>query len=86
MLKSNFWLIVTVTGIAAWHLLTIRAGHDWGDAFSLYIQHAKNIVEGRPYADTGYLYNPSLPVLSPGLPRECGAVAAIRRTPQRPAA
>src|ERR1700691_4453743 len=65
MLKSNLWLIVIVTGISAWHLLTIRAGHDWGDDFSLYIQHAKNIVEGRPYGDTGYIYNPSLPVLSP---------------------
>ncbi len=58
MLKSNFLLAVTVLGIAAWHLLTIRAGHDWGDDFSLYIHHAKNIVEGQPYADTGYLYNP----------------------------
>ncbi len=65
MLKSNLWLILIVTGIAAWHLLTIRAGHDWGDDFSLYVHHAKNIVEGRPYAETGYIYNPSLPVLSP---------------------
>ena len=65
MRKSNLLLAVTVTGIAAWHLLTIRAGHDWGDDFSLYVHHAKNIVEGRPYADTGYVYNPALPALSP---------------------
>jgi hypothetical protein len=65
MLKSYILLVLTVSGITAWNLLTIRAGQDWGDDFSLYIHHAKNIAEGRPYADTGYIYNPSLPSLSP---------------------
>ncbi len=28
----------------------------------MYVHHAQNIVEGRPYADTGYLFNPHAPV------------------------
>lgn len=46
-------------------MATIRAGHDWGCDFSLYIAHARNLVEGRPYAETGYIYNPHVPSLSP---------------------
>jgi hypothetical protein len=29
------------------------------------VAHARNLAEGRSYADTGYLYNPHFPVLSP---------------------
>jgi 4-amino-4-deoxy-L-arabinose transferase-like glycosyltransferase len=47
------------------HLATLRPGHDWGDDFSLYVAHARNLAHGLPYADTGYIYNPHLPVLSP---------------------
>jgi 4-amino-4-deoxy-L-arabinose transferase-like glycosyltransferase len=47
------------------HLATLRSGHDWGDDFSLYVAHARNLAEGRSYADTGYIYNPQYPVLSP---------------------
>ena len=55
--------IVVLTGV--FHCLTMRAGHDWGDDFSMYIQHAKNIVEGRPYAETRYIYNPFRPMYAP---------------------
>jgi hypothetical protein len=54
-------LIGVVGGI---HLATLRDGQEWND-FSLYVAHTRNIVEGRPYADTGYVYNPADPVLSP---------------------
>lgn len=47
------------------HLATLRDGQDWGDDFSLYVAHARNLAEGRPYAETGYVYNPANPVLSP---------------------
>ena len=47
------------------HLGTLRSGQEWGDDFSLYLAHARNIAEGRPYADTGYVYNPADPVRSP---------------------
>jgi len=43
----------------------VREGHLWGDDFAMYIHHAQNIVEGRPYADTGYIYNPAIPVYGP---------------------
>lgn len=51
--------------IAAFYLVTVRDGHGWGDDFALYIHHAQNLVSGRPYADTGYIYNPAFPELSP---------------------
>lgn len=31
----------------------------------MYIHHAQNIADGRPYADTGYIYNPAVPVYGP---------------------
>jgi len=33
----------------------------------MYVHHAQNIVEGRPYADTDYIYNPRVPAYSPGM-------------------
>ena len=51
--------------VAAFHLLTIRPGHYWGDDFAQYILHARNIAEGLPYGDTGYIYNPANPFLAP---------------------
>lgn len=56
---------VLVVLIGVFYILTIRPGHYWGDDFALYILHARNIVEGVPYAQTGYIYNPSNPALSP---------------------
>lgn len=46
-------------------VITIQPGHDWGGDFALYIAHAKNIAIGHPYADTGFVYNPNDPFLSP---------------------
>lgn len=43
----------------------MRQGHVWGDDFAMYIAHARNIVEGRPYADTGYIFNPDIPIYAP---------------------
>ncbi|MEE9602443.1 MAG: hypothetical protein V3V75_03995 [Thermoguttaceae bacterium] len=36
---------------------TLRPGQDWGGDFSMYMHHAKNLAEGHPYAETGYIYN-----------------------------
>ncbi|MBI4598445.1 MAG: glycosyltransferase family 39 protein [Candidatus Omnitrophica bacterium] len=57
-----------IAAIGAGYLATLRAGHDWGDDFSAYLQHAKNIAEGRPYASGGYLYNPANPIGPPACP------------------
>jgi len=34
-----------------------RASHDWGDDFAQYIHQAKNIVQGKPQAETGFVYS-----------------------------
>ena len=56
------WLIFLLITIAVFHSATLRQGHIWADDFAMYIHHAKNIVEGRPYAQTGYLFTPIAPV------------------------
>ncbi len=71
-IKPTTVAVCLLTFIGLWHLSTIRTGHEWGDDFSLYILHAKNLVEGRPYAETGYIYNPDAPIsprsYPPGFP------------------
>ncbi len=61
--KSVLFLLVGL--IALFYLFNLRGGHDWGDDFSLYILHAQNIVNGKDYTDTGFLYNPEQPDYSP---------------------
>ena len=50
--------------IGTFYILTIRDGHDWGDDFSMYIHHAKNIAEGVRYDRVGLIQNPSYPSYS----------------------
>ena len=54
-----------IVAIVAGYVLTIRPGQAWYGDFALYVGHARNIAEGRPYADTGYVRNPNYPQLSP---------------------
>lgn len=56
--KTRLWSILVILAVGAFYLSTIRQGHNWGDDFAMYIHHAQNIAEGRPYTDTGYIYNP----------------------------
>ncbi len=58
-------LISLILAVGTFYVTTIRAGHEWGDDFSLYILHAKNLVEGVRYEQTGYIYNPALALLGP---------------------
>ncbi len=58
-------LCAIIIPMVAGYTLTLRQGHDWGGDFAMYIHHAANIAEGKPYADTGYIYNPSYPSLGP---------------------
>src|SRR5690349_10751607 len=64
-LKAHVLALCVIGVVGVFYLSTIRAGHYWGDDFSLYIHHAKNIVEGIGYADTGYIYDPFFPEFSP---------------------
>ncbi|MHB1529458.1 MAG: glycosyltransferase family 39 protein [Acidiferrobacteraceae bacterium] len=47
------------------YTFTLRHGHDWDGDYALYIAHAKNIVSGHPYGETGYIPNTNNPNLSP---------------------
>ena len=40
-------------------LLYVDRGHGWATDFAQYVAHAKNLAEGRPYAETGYIQNPN---------------------------
>jgi hypothetical protein len=56
--RSNQLPVFVILAIGLFYLLTIRQGHRWGDDFSLYIQHAKNIAEGVNYNSTNYIFLP----------------------------
>lgn len=60
--SARLCLVGLLIAIALFHALTVRQGHIWGDDFAMYVSHARNIVEGRPYAQTGYLFNAACPV------------------------
>ncbi len=62
--NSNWITSMVVLIIGGFYLLTIRQGHFWGDDYSVYIQNAKNIVDGVDYNTTSYLY--LAPYIGPG--------------------
>lgn len=50
--------LLLLVGIGLFYFASAREGFSWfGDAPS-YVHHAQNIIEGRPYADIGYVQNP----------------------------
>jgi hypothetical protein len=53
-------LVYIVLGIA-----TLTADHSWGDDWAQYVVHARNLVAGLPYGDTGYIFNPDAPNVGP---------------------
>ena len=44
---------------------TLTGEHPWGDDWAQYVLHARNLVTGRPYPDTGYMFNPDFPFAGP---------------------
>lgn len=64
-LLRDWPFLLLIAAIAVIYLLTIRHGHDWSGDFALHIAHAKNLLTGVPYSQTGYIYNPNYPSLSP---------------------
>jgi hypothetical protein len=63
--RSDFLIIVIICILLLFYLAFINSGHNWGDDFAMYIAHARNIVSGKAYIDTGYIYNPGFPELGP---------------------
>jgi len=62
---EKIYALALLAAIGIFHAATVRQGHIWSDDFAMYVHHAQNIVEGRPYSDTGYIYDPFLPVYGP---------------------
>jgi 4-amino-4-deoxy-L-arabinose transferase-like glycosyltransferase len=81
-LRSRFLVAGLLSVIAVFQLQSVTPGHDWGDDFAMYIAHARNLVQGRPYSDTGYIYNPEEPIgpprAPPGLPILLAPIYAVR--------
>jgi 4-amino-4-deoxy-L-arabinose transferase-like glycosyltransferase len=63
--KVNLTIGVIILAVGVFYTATIQEGHNWGDDFSMYIHHAKNIVEGIKYGETGYLFEPHFATIGP---------------------
>lgn len=64
-LAGNGKILALALAVGAFYLLTPRHGQGWMDDYAQYVRHAANLAEGRPYADTGYILNPSYQVAGP---------------------
>jgi hypothetical protein len=53
----SLWIVLLLLALL-FHASTASRHHSWGDDFAQYILHARNLAEGKPYAETGYLLNP----------------------------
>jgi hypothetical protein len=52
--------------VAICYAVTLTSGHVFvNDDFAAYVMHARNLVEGHPYSDIGYIPNPDAMWLSP---------------------
>ncbi len=52
--------------VAICYAVTLTSGHVFvNDDFAAYVMHARNLVEGHPYTDIGYIPNPDAMWLSP---------------------
>lgn len=57
--RSTLAALLLIGSIGVFYLATIREGHVWGDDHAAYLYHTRNLVEGRPYGEIGYLRGPS---------------------------
>lgn len=78
----RLFILPVLALILASQLALLRPGQGWGDDFAQYIHHARNLLEGRPYADIGLIENPAVTNLGPryyppGYPMILGPVLAV---------
>ena len=64
---TQWWKIITLCLFYILLLATESSGQNWGGDFSQYLLHARNIVEGRPYAEIGYIHNTFVFFVGPSL-------------------
>lgn len=73
MRKTTITALVIILAAGFFFALTVRRGHAWAGDFAMYVMHARNLAEGKPYSDTCYVFNPGAaylgpPAYPPGLP------------------
>ena len=61
-------LALLLAAVALFHGLTIRPGFEWGGDFAQYLEHARNIAEGKSFADIRFIFNPAAPLGPPCTP------------------
>ncbi len=64
-LSKNLGVAAIIVAVALFYLGTIRDGLQGGGDYAMYVQHAKNLATGSPYAETGYIMNPHYRDLGP---------------------
>ena len=62
--KKTYWSLFLLFFVGVF-LINIKSTHDWGDDFAQYLHQAKNIVQGIPQSQTGYIINPDYSLLGP---------------------
>lgn len=64
--KWRVGALLLALAVAAVYLSALDNGHSWQfDDFAQYLMHARNIAAFKPYAATGYVYNPLNPYTGP---------------------
>jgi len=63
--SRRLFVVALLAAIGAIHFCSLRRGHDWGGDFAMYVSHARNLAQGIPYAETGYIYNPAYATIGP---------------------
>lgn len=63
--NTTYTLLIACIVFAPLLFINVRNSIDWGDDNVQYIHQAKNIVEGIPQSQTGYIYNENYPVGGP---------------------
>jgi 4-amino-4-deoxy-L-arabinose transferase-like glycosyltransferase len=58
-------IIAVILMISIFLFASTRRGTSWGDDWTMYVHHAKNMVEGKKYDEGLFLYNPHYPTYSP---------------------
>ena len=64
-MNLNRVVLLLLFVVAIFSLITMNSSHSWGDDFAMYLMHAENIATGKPYAETGYIYNELAPTYAP---------------------
>lgn len=66
VIRLRIWPLTMILVITAIYAATVTPGHAFmPDDFAAYVMHAANLVEGRPYTDIHYIFNPDAISLAP---------------------